>query len=261
MPRRFVLYRDEATPSLDVGEVADFLHRTLAVPVVAKSSFTKVHGRDKGNLATAIAATRVSDVSRPLSATEPSYGEIAYEMKLLKDARKKAHGVLYDGGRLMSVLRDILPPRERDVAIQHVVFTSRLVCTFSGDGRYHARVNICGYPSIISTSGIVEAPAKPKEFYVLKQRFLEAGEAAPFELIRDRFAGQFIDYDDPRLTEVLKGYALQCAMHAITGRAFCEKRTCRLFNAHWQSEVLTAQLGGKGLCKKHEEMMRKFRRI
>jgi hypothetical protein len=46
----------------------------------------------------------------------------------------------------------------------HLVFEDRLICTFSEeDWRYHARTIIAHSPSIISTRGIVEAPAKPKE--------------------------------------------------------------------------------------------------
>ena len=49
----------------------------------------------------------------------------------------------------------------------HIVFEDRLICTFSEeDWRYHARTIIAGNPSIISTAGIVEAPAKPKEWYI-----------------------------------------------------------------------------------------------
>ena len=261
IPRRFVLYEDEATPSLKVDEIASFLGEASGVPVKVKGDFLRACFRgDCEELAERIASNRVSDLAKPFVAAEPAYGEIAYELRLLEDPDKKAHGVLYDGERMMALIRDLIPAKERTTDVQHIVFTSRLVGTFGEDGRYHAHVNICGYPSIISTSGIVEAPAKPKEYYVLKRRFMEAGEAVPFELLNERFAKQFIDYDDPRLSEVLKGYALQCAMYAITNAPFCRNRGCRLFDAHWQSELIEAQLHGDRFCKKHREMLTAIRR-
>nr|WP_320416723.1 DUF6775 family putative metallopeptidase [Candidatus Nitrosotenuis chungbukensis] len=40
-------------------------------------------------------------------------------------------------------------------------------CTFdSGDYRYHGRALIGANPSIISTTGIIEAPAKPRQYYM-----------------------------------------------------------------------------------------------
>jgi hypothetical protein len=42
----------------------------------------------------------------------------------------------------------------------------------------------------------------------------------------------------------------------MTGEPFCEERECRLFNAHWQEDLLHAQLdGGSDLCAKHERML------
>jgi hypothetical protein len=62
--------------------------------------------------------------------------------------------------------------------------------------------------------------------------------------------------DDPRTTEVLKGYLAQAIFYYMTGEPFCEERECRLFNAHWQEDLLHAQLdGGSDLCAKHERML------
>jgi len=141
----------------------------------------------------------------------------------------------------------------------HVAFTNRLFGTFStGDGRYHAHVILLGFPTLISTVGIVEAPAKPREFYLLKQRYAGLGLQVPLEAIKERFRGRFIDYDDPRLTEVMKGYVLQAVFYYLLGEPFCESKSCRLYNARWQEEVLSAQLDGR-LCERHEGMLRNLR--
>nr|AIE95992.1 hypothetical protein [uncultured marine thaumarchaeote AD1000_71_D06] len=48
----------------------------------------------------------------------------------------------------------------------HIVFTNRLICTYdTTDSRYHGRAVICSNPSIISTTGMIEAPARPREYY------------------------------------------------------------------------------------------------
>ena len=258
-PEKLVLYRDESTSILRVDKIAEYLEEKLATPAEVRGDFFEEHRKgDAEELARRIAATRVRDLGKPFKPEEPLYGEVMFELRFLNEPSKKVPGILYDASRTQRLLREMLPPEERKAAIQHIVFTSRLIGTFEADGRYHAHVNLCGYPSIISTSGIVEAPAKPKEYYILKQKFAAAGEAVPFDLLKERFSGQFIDYDDPRMTEVMKGYALQCALHAITGEAFCSNRTCRLFNARWQSEVLMAQIESGDLCRGHEALLREM---
>jgi len=260
-PDRLFLYKDEATPSLDADKTATYLQEILGIPTETRQDFLREYGRkDLRRIAERIAESRVKNVDRPFESGQAAYGEIEFELRFLENPTKKVPGVLYDGLRIERLLLEMLPRRMRAAKIQHFVFTSRLIGTFEADGRYHAHVILCGYPSIISTSGLVEAPAKPKEYYVLKQRFIQAGDDVPFEMLKERFAGQFIDYDDPRITEVLKGYALQCVVHSIAGEPFCQNRRCRLFDAHWQSELIEAQLHGDRFCKRHREMLTAIRR-
>jgi hypothetical protein len=261
IPEKLVLYTDEGTQGLDVGEIAAHLREVLAISTETKRDFFREYGRrDLQGIAEKIAGTRVRNFDRPFETEDASYGEIAFELRFLEDPARKVPGVLYDGMRFEKLLRGLLPGRMRIAKVQHIVFTSRMIGTFEKDGRYHAHVNLCGYPSLISTSGVVEAPAKPREYYVLKQQFIQAGGAVPFELLKERFSGQFIDYDDPRMTEVLKGYVLQCAVYSIAGEPFCRNRRCRLFDAHWQSELIEAQLHGDRFCEKHREMLTAIRR-
>jgi hypothetical protein len=256
-----LLYRDEGTPCADTDEVAAYLQEIIGIPTETKQDFLREYGRgDLRVVAEGIAGTRVRNVEKPFEPEEAAYGEIAFEQRFLEDSTRKVPGVLYDGLRLERLLRSLLPRKLRTISVQHIVFTSRMIGTFEKDGRYHAHANLCGYPSIVSTSGVVEAPAKPKEYYILKQRFMLAGDAVPFELLKERFSGQFIDYDDLRLTEVLKGYALQCVVYAIIAEPFCENRKCRLFDARWQSELIEAQLHGDRFCEKHREMLTAIRR-
>ena len=155
-----------------------------------------------------------------------------------------------------------MPPDELDMGHAHVVFTNRLFGTWDeGDRRYHARVSIYGFPSLISTTGIVEAPAKPKEYYALKQGYAALGVPVPLEELREKFRGEFIDYDDERLTEVMKGYVMQALFYHLFQEPFCDKITCKLYNSHWQEEVIKSQLEcrEKEFCDRHHEALNKLR--
>ncbi len=148
----------------------------------------------------------------------------------------------------------------------HIVFTSRLPATFEGV-RYHGRVIILNYPlAIISTTGVVEAPARPREYYVKQAAYFRARQArlkVPdesefMEELNEEFIGQFIGYDDSRMTEVIKGYAQQAIFYFLFGEVFCKSPECRLYNAHSQETMIHAQVENAGLCKRHQEMLDRF---
>lgn len=225
-----------------------------------REDFVRYHyqGSPK-ELAWKVARTKVRNISKPFVSSDPLIGEIKFEEKLIKRPDKRMSGILYDATRLQLVMRDLIPPNELSLKVVHILFTSRLFGTFdSVDRRYHARVVLCGYPSMISTSGIVEAPAKPREYYILKQKLKTYGRDVPVEVLEEQIEGRFLDYDDPRLTEVMKGYALQALLYSITFDPFCKDSSCRLFNSHWQEEVLVAQLGKKEFCSEHLSLIKQI---
>ncbi len=136
------------------------------------------------------------------------------------------------------------------------MITNRLFGTFD-QGRYHARVSLYYFPTLISTSGIVEAPARPKEFYEEKRGKMMAGQTSGItEELKEKYEGQYIDYDDERLTEVMKGYLLQAVFYRLFYDPFCQKSGCRLYNSHWQAEVLESQLEEPEFCEKHRKMIK-----
>ena len=82
------------------------------------------------------------------------------------------------------------------------------------------------------------------------------------EEIARNLAGDFITADDSRMTEILKGYVMQAVAYRETGEPFCADGLCRLYNAHWQSEVLLAQLGGDyEYCAEHRELFTEGNRL
>ena len=253
---KLLLYDEGTTQALNIEEIAEYLRKKL----------TKVRVEIKGNpfypwqdkisdYARKIAGIKVQDATRQmLSRQELLHGEVEYEKRRIS-GKTRAFGVLYDGLELQRVFRELLSKEERSFEFVHIFFTNRLFATWEEhDRRYHARVSVYGIPSIISTTGVVEAPAKPREYYLLKQQY-EMLRKDLLEL-KDGFKGRFIDYEDKRLTEVAKGYAMQAVFYSLIGEPFCEDKGCRLYNAHWQEELILAQLGSKyEFCPRHTELI------
>jgi hypothetical protein len=238
---------EEQTASLDFHKLANYLKEKLPSfsVEIREAFFAFFRPLDIARLAEELARAKVRSLTSRDFSFEPLPGEIAYERRRLEDPKSKAFGILYDGFKLGKIMLGLIPEKERTMEHIHVVFTNQLFGTWEeGDGRYHARVSVYGFPSLISTTGIVEAPAKPREYYLLKRQYsaLGFGELAAALELKERYKGRFLDYDDPRLTDVMKGYLMQAIFYHLTGDPFCEDPGCRLYNAHWQEEVIRAQL-------------------
>ncbi len=258
LPHSIYLYDGGRCENLDVEEIARYLKETLKrVEVETRGDFVNWYlaslplpqrDRQVEVLAREIAGSRVHHLQEKERSEEPLPGEIEYERRNLFS---RSFGVLYDGFSLRNVFARLLPRSESGFDYCHIAFTNQLFGTWDeSDLRFHARVSIYGFPAIISTTGIVEAPAKPTALY-LRRRLGED----PISLKRE-FEGKFMDYDDPRMTEVMKGYVLQAVFFQLTGNPFCQDRSCRLYNAHWQKEVIQAQLSGQDLCPEHRAILR-----
>lgn len=261
VPSEVFLYGDQSARTLHMDEIASYLHSLLPqMSIEARDGFVEHHFR--GNveeLAQKMTRTKVRDTSKPFESFDPLPGEVRFEEKLISRPDKRVSGILYDAARLQLILRDIIPSSELNLRIVHILFSPRLFGTFDDtDRRYHARVILCGYPSMISTSGIVVAPAKPREFYAARQQVRALGRDVPAEVLEAQIKGRFLDYDDPRLTEVMKGYAVQALMYSITSQPFCKDENCRLYNSHWQEEVLASQLGEREFCDEHLSLIRRI---
>lgn len=164
---------------------------------------------------------------------------------------------LYDGFVMQKKLAETIPTTEIGLDHIHIIFTSLLTCTFDEDDwRYHGRAVICGTPSIVSTTGIIEALAKPREFYLTQ---MHGAMEEDNEMLKKKFAGRFIDYDEgDKITAASINYALQAIFFFITsGEPFCNNKDCRLFNAHWQEDLIHA-IEKKILCSHHRNLANKL---
>jgi len=253
-----ILYDEGTAQELDIKAIAQYLTQKMgAVGVEVRGNpFVFNLPQDKlSDYAREIASSKIQEISQKiLPAQEPLYGEIEYEKRRIL-GRTRSFGILYDGFHLLRIFWEIMPREERSREFVHIFFTNRLFATWDGNNkRYHLRTSVYGVPSIISTTGLVEAPAKPREYYLLKQQYERLRK--DLTELKERFKGSFIDYEDEHLTEVMKGYAMQAVFYALTGDPFCEDKDCRLYNAHWQEELIFAQFEGEyEFCGRHTRIL------
>ncbi len=257
---KIILYSEDAADELNIGEITEYLEQKLGeVNIEVRGNpFAFNLPQDKvSDYARKIASTKIQGISQKIQVgQEPLYGEIEYEKRRIL-GKTRAFGILYDGFHLQRIFSEIIPREEQSFEFVHIIFTNRLFTTWDDSGkRYHLRTSVYGFPSVISTTGLIEAPAKSREYYLLKQQYERLGK--DLTELKDRFKGSFIDYEDKRLTEVTKGYAMQAVFYSLIGDPFCEDKGCRLYNAHWQEELIFAQLeSGYEFCQRHTKLLRK----
>lgn len=178
-------------------------------------------------------------------------------VKLKKEAIK-TQGLLFDFINTKKTFDTFKYSKTKDSC--HIILTNKIFATFDEDRRPHIRASIYSYPSLISIPGIVEGPAKPKEFYLYKQKYSQLGIWEIEEpKIKEKFKGHFIDYQDKRMTEVLKGYIAQSLFFYILEEPFCQQRGCRLFNAHWQEDLIYSQIKSGKFCIRHRKILEKIK--
>jgi len=252
---KVILYDEGASGEVAVEEISRYLARKMGrAEVEIKATPLPNLAEDKiFRYAASIAATKIGQIDKKIvSGHVPLPGEIEYEKRRIS-GRTKAFGVIYDGFYLQGIFGEIIPQEGLDSV--HIIFTNRLFATWDeGNKRYHLRTSLYGIPSIISTSGLIEAPAKPRQYYLLKQQYERLGR--DLTELKERFKGSFLDYGDRRLTEVAKGYAMQAVFYSLLGDPFCQDKGCRLYNAHWQEELIFAQLeSGYEFCRQHTKVL------
>ena len=246
---KIILYDEPTVPEIQLERLKKFLKETFSIEIEIRENIFQ-HMNE--NISKKIAGCRIFDLKKPFEKHVPLAEEIQLEMEN-KDMSEKEEMTLYDGFEFHSVITELIPINENKMNTLHIIFTNKLTCTFDeNDFRYHARAIIGSNPAIISTTGIIEAPAKPKQYYLdLMTNFSEN----KVEEIKKKYKGEFLEYHDSRISEIAEGYLLQAIIYYETGEAFCIHKDCRLFNAHWQKDLFFSQLENKRFCKKHQEIL------
>jgi hypothetical protein len=260
--KKIILYKEPAITEINIEQLTIFLEKNFPIKVEIKENIFKEISLENIKK---ISNIRIKDITNPFLEHVSSGEEIDFEKRLcedtslmdsttrIEDAQEISQVFMYDGFELQKILRYLNDDNET----LHVILTNRLTCTFDEkDKRYHARAVICANPSIISTTGIIEAPAKPKEYYFEVMKLKSQG--MDIKSAKEKYKGKFLEYNDKRLTRILEGYLLQVIFYNITGESFCKDIECRLNNAHWQKDLLFSQIEISKLCKKHKEILHKI---
>ena len=247
---KIILYNEPTVPEIQIEEIKQFIIDTLQIKVEIKDNFFESL-EDK--IFEKIASTRIFDLKKPFKKHIPTQEEIQIE-KENQDTSEQDIMTLHDGFELQNIIGENISITDNTL---HIIFTNKLTATFDNDDfRYHARALINSNPAIISTTGIIEAPAKPKQYYLdLMTNFSEG----KINEIKEKYKGEFLEYHDSRLNGIIEGYVLQAIMYYTTGEAFCENKECRLFNAHWQKDLFYSQIENKKFCDKHQKSIKEIR--
>ena len=256
IPEAIDLYEEGDLNGLDITQLGEYLEINTHIPFHIRGDIYKRFSKRRIEEASKeFARIRLRDPGKRFVSGPPSQAEVDYEKRRISDPGWKSFGILYEGVLYQKVISDLVIKGGLDPKHCILLFTNQLFGTWDrDDSRYHARVSLYGFPSLISLTGLVEAPAKPKEFYLKKQM------GTPVAWLKEEYQGKFLDHGDLRTTEVLKGYAMQGLFFHLTGDPFCEDRDCRLFNSHWQEEVLHSQLNGRhDFCPRHDSILNQLR--
>ena len=250
---KIILYNEPSVPEVNIKKTKKFLLETFEIEIEIRDNiFQNLNEK----IYEEIASIRIFNLKKSFKKHIPTIKEISIEIEN-KDMSNKPEMTLYDGLELNKILKELIPIDENNLNTLHIIFTNKLTCTFDeNDFRYHARALVGSNPIIISTTGIIEAPAKPKQFYMdLITNFSEES----VEKIKKKYKGEFLEYNDVKLPEIIEGYVLQAIFYYETGDAFCDNNLCRLFNAHWQKDLLISQIENKKMCEKHEKILSKMK--
>jgi hypothetical protein len=249
---KIILYDEPTVPEIQLKKLEKFIADTFPVKIEIRGNFFQ---NSDQSIFEKIVSTRVFDLKKPFKIHTPTTEENQDEVQK-KDRSNREEMTLYDGFEFQKIVSEFISKDENQIDTLHIIFTNKLTCTFDeSDFRYHARAIIGSNPVIISTSGIIEAPAKPKQYYLdLMTDFTKER----VEEIKAKYKGEFLEYNDPRMSEIIEGYLLQAIMYYETGDAFCENKECRLYNSHWQKDLLHLQLKNKKLCRKHEKDLKEL---
>ncbi|HVY55612.1 MAG TPA: DUF6775 family putative metallopeptidase, partial [Thermodesulfobacteriota bacterium] len=177
-PLTIFIYTDYPSQALDTSLVAKRLNG-LGIKTVNRGGLFKFLGNSEkaARIAGLIARTRITEVGEPLDSLLPEDPSHTDSELRKMSGTESVIGEFYDGLWLQRILHKALAgrvPEEPGGTFIHMIFTGRLFGTY-GERRYHARVVLTGSPALISTSGLVEAPARPREYYFIKGGLQRSG--------------------------------------------------------------------------------------
>ena len=214
---KVAIYNESNVPQICTDKLITFLHDEFGIKAKVYSPLS--YASDK------ILQCRVKNMLRPLE----SQGE------------QTGSTLMYDGICLQQAFTEMIPHENQHSDWLHIIFTAKLVGTYDYDGyKYHSRALIGANPALISTTGIIEAPARPRSYYIAQ------ATKVPYDGWND-----WLEYGDERLEYAARAYIMQALVYYATGSSFCKNPKCVLYNAHWQQELVKSQIESGSLCSEH----------
>jgi len=254
-----IIYDTFNYPKFNLKEIISFISKKFPYIEIKKRTdfFNYWIKKDEiKNFAEEFVKIRVRDRKKILKNESILPVEIEYEIKRIRGVIK-SHGIIYDGFEFQNICGKIISNKDKKEMNRNyinIILTNQLIATFDEyDNSYHLRVIILGSPNIISTTGIIEALAKPKEYYFKIQMGYNEME------LKDEFKDRIINFEDKeKITEILKGYFSQAIFYHVYGELFCNDKGCRLYNSHWQQDAIFSQIESKyDFCEKHKKLLKK----
>ena len=249
----FCIYDDPDSEGLDTNYLAGFLASQLpGLQKVARSDFVTHHlarfgpsERDilEAELSKQLAGASVAELLSDTDELLPPLSGVDLETAYL--ARP-----------LQAAMRLLIPEAASDMGHQHIIICSDLLADYDPQNGLFGGVAALGNPSIVSTSGLIEVPSRPREYNFRRAQYVMLGAEEYLEDLAHQFADQTAGYGDPRINELLKGYLLMAVVYRATGDGPCAEPTCPLHAARTQAELLQAQTGLESrLCAHHTALL------
>src|SRR5215204_1211568 len=260
-------HNESSWSELDIDKIVYYLQKIFPNNVIEKEkeSLLSFNSINKEKNFSFYKQAIVQDLKKPLYIYDLNYYHFSDndKQKNVTTSNKKSECVdflLYDGFLVQQLVQKLIKKHEQELTFSklEIIVTDKLLCTFDeSDWRYHARSLICGNPTLISTSGIVEGIAKPRDYYYKLFFFKENRDIV--DELKKEYNGQFINYNDPRINDIIEGLVLQSLFYFInSGDPFCHNRNCRFFNAHFQDDIIRINIKEKKICQRHKFLLNKY---
>ena len=248
------MYDEPSVPEIKIDELGEFIKEEFSMEVEIRGKFFEFFKESTRKMAYDLATSRIFNPLIPFEKHIPTPEEVTFEENSFTNFTNTNNIVMYDGFEFKQVIANAIPQFESQSDMFHLVCTDKLTCTYDYDDyRYHGRAVICSNPGIISTTGMIEAPAKPREYYL--KMFENVSQGLNLDVLKKQFKGRYLEHHDEKLSEIVKGYAMQAIFYYLTAQPFCESKDCRLYNAHWQEDLLHSQIVSNKLCDQHQKTL------
>lgn len=249
---KIFLYDEPSVPELKITNLGKFIKDTFAIDVEIRKN---IFDGASDTTAQQIVSCRIFNTKKPFERHSPTNEEVTFEKMTFTDTSKTENIVMYDGFEFKKIITSLFSDDESASDQFHIAFTNKLTCTYDyNDYRYHGRAIICSNPTIISSTGIIEAPAKPREYYM--ELISNMPQGLNLDSVKKKYRGTYLEYHDERLSTIVEGYIMQAIFYYLTGEAFCDLRECRLYNPHWQKDLLYSQIEVGKLCDRHKKILK-----